>query len=227
MWIYLDQTNTGWQDQFVLHENICVDDKKSADYLIYVVTGAATDICVVANAVSDCHKFKYRVLFCNLSKTEEMAIVEKVLDKNNAKVFQSLEEITEFLDEENLTFMTKAEKDEAIYQEVLKAKVELGERRMLLSKIAEKYNVTVWYVTNICQQKEYEKSLQENELYQLVLAAGGNEPLWRTLCRNRIITLDNFKNLDVEKTKRWRNVGEKKFAIFVKMKELLEVKSGS
>lgn len=89
-------------------------EREYCDFVLYVITNAISGVYSIAEAVDDSNKYPEKTIFCNLYSNLEnhtmnnsLKQVEDMLKSNGAKVFHSLEEVANFLNKENETFISK------------------------------------------------------------------------------------------------------------------------
>lgn len=124
--LFLDGTcnNSTWRDKLIsmltcTYFNPVVPDwnktayqeelrqRKSCEYCLYVITPNMTDVYSIAEAVDDSNKRPEKTLFCvldtdtngefNVAQMKSLMAVEKMIRNNGARVFNSLEDIAKFV----------------------------------------------------------------------------------------------------------------------------------
>jgi len=81
--------------------------RQSCDYCLYVITPNMTGVYSIAEVVDDSNKRPEKTLFCvldtdtngefNVAQMKSLIAVEKMVKNNGARVFNSLEDIAEFV----------------------------------------------------------------------------------------------------------------------------------
>jgi hypothetical protein len=84
-----------------------LEKRESCDYILYVITPKMTGVYSIAEVVDDSNKRPERTLFCivdnddNNEFTEHqmksLKMVKNLVRENNARVFETLEDVAEFL----------------------------------------------------------------------------------------------------------------------------------
>lgn len=88
-------------------QKIELEKRESCDYILYVITPKMTGVYSIAEVVDDSNKRPERTLFCvvdnddNNEFTEHqmksIKMVKNLVRENNARVFETLEDVAEFL----------------------------------------------------------------------------------------------------------------------------------
>lgn len=88
-------------------QKIELEKRESCDYILYVITPKMTGVYSIAEVVDDSNKRPERTLFCivdnddNNEFTEHqmksLKMVKNLVRENNARVFETLEDVAEFL----------------------------------------------------------------------------------------------------------------------------------
>jgi len=84
-----------------------VNERQTADYVLYVITSGIKGVYSIAEVIDDCNKRPSKTLFCVLydgiekQMAHSLKAVEQLVKENNVKVFNSLEEIASFLNKCN------------------------------------------------------------------------------------------------------------------------------
>lgn len=116
--------NTTWRDELIKLLNInyfnpVVDDwtpkcmeeeikqRKTCDYVLYVITPKMTGVYSIAEVIDDSNKRPNKTIFCYLKEDDGKSFtdgqiksleqVSKMVQENGAKSFKSLKEIAEYL----------------------------------------------------------------------------------------------------------------------------------
>ena len=124
--LFLDGTcnNSTWRDKLIsmltcTYFNPIVPDwnneayqeelrqRQSCDYCLYVITPNMTGVYSIAEVVDDSNKRPEKTLFCildtdingefNVSQMKSLLAVQNMVKNNGARVFSSLEDIAEFV----------------------------------------------------------------------------------------------------------------------------------
>lgn len=107
---YFNPVVEDWNEEAQKRE---IEERETAKFVLYVITPLMTGVYSIAEVVDDSNKRPESTLFCVLEKDgkkefEKFQIkslnqVKKLVEKNGSKVFDSLEEIADFLNnsEEN------------------------------------------------------------------------------------------------------------------------------
>ena len=84
-----------------------IRQREKCDYCLYVITPKMTGVYSIAEVVSDSYEQPEKTIFCVLPEDEgdtfdeaqirSLIAVEQMIRKNKAKVFNSLEEIADYL----------------------------------------------------------------------------------------------------------------------------------
>lgn len=84
-----------------------LEERENCDYCLYVITPKMTGVYSIAEVTDDSNKRPEKTLFCYLDKDEDYMFdygqlkslenVRKMVERNGAKVFLSLDEIIDFL----------------------------------------------------------------------------------------------------------------------------------
>jgi hypothetical protein len=104
---YFNPVVKDWNEQA---QKLELEKRESCDYVLYVITPKMTGIYSIAEAVDDSNKQPEKTLFCVLSKDGEdeftkhqnksLEMTKKMISKNGGKVFETLAEIAEYLNEQ-------------------------------------------------------------------------------------------------------------------------------
>lgn len=97
-------------DKWEYNENIKNEKKRQmdeCDYLVYVITPKQTGFTAIASAVDYSNKVPKKIIFCVLyeyenekfegHKLESIKSVLDIIEENNCKIFESLDQIADFL----------------------------------------------------------------------------------------------------------------------------------
>lgn len=112
---YFNPVVDDWNEESQKREEI---EKKNSQHNLYVITPLMTGVFSIAEAVDDSNKFPQKTLFCVLEKDEDKEFekfqikslnsVKKMIKENKGKVFDSLDEIADYLNNyEEITKMKK------------------------------------------------------------------------------------------------------------------------
>ena len=101
---YFNPVVEDWTEECYLEE---LQQRKSCDYCLYVITPNMTGVYSIAEVVDDSNKRPKKTLFCildtdingefNVSQMKSLSAVQKMIVNNGGKSFISLEEIANFL----------------------------------------------------------------------------------------------------------------------------------
>lgn len=107
---YFNPVVEDWNEEAQKRE---IEERETAKFVLYVITPLMTGVYSIAEVVDDSNKRPESTLFCVLEKDgkkefekfqmKSLNQVKKLVEKNGSKVFGSLEEIADFLNnsEEN------------------------------------------------------------------------------------------------------------------------------
>lgn len=101
---YYNPIVENWSEEDRLRE---VHERETSDYVLYGITNGIKGVYSIAEVVDDSNKRPEKTLFLNLYKEDERSFtkqmrhslkaVENLLKSNGVKVFNSIEEVSEFL----------------------------------------------------------------------------------------------------------------------------------
>lgn len=104
---YFDPVVKDWNEEAQKKE---IEKRQTCDFVLYVITPKMTGVYSIAEVVDDSNKRPKKTLFCVLNKdgddeftkhqTKSLEMTKKMVKENGAKVFESLAEIAEFLNEQ-------------------------------------------------------------------------------------------------------------------------------
>lgn len=100
---YYNPIVKNWNENNRLRE---VKERETSDYVLYVITNRIKGVYSIAEVVDDSNKRPEKTLFCVLydgverKMAHSLKAVENLLIENGVKIFHSLEEIAEFLNNE-------------------------------------------------------------------------------------------------------------------------------
>ena len=88
-------------------QKIELEKRESCDYILYVITPKMTGVYSIAEVVDDSNKRPERTLFCVVNNDDNneftehqmksLKMVKNLVRENNARVFETLEDVAEFL----------------------------------------------------------------------------------------------------------------------------------
>ena len=101
---YFNPVVANWNEEAQKKE---IEQRETAAFVLYVITPLMTGVYSIAEVVEDSVKRPKKTLFCVLEKdddkefekfqTKSLSQVKKMVEKNGAKVFENLDEISDFL----------------------------------------------------------------------------------------------------------------------------------
>ena len=101
---YYNPIVENWSEEDRLRE---VHERETSDYVLYGITNGIKGVYSIAEVVDDSNKRPEKTLFLNLYKEDDRAFtkqmnhslkaVENLLKSNGVKVFNSIEDVAEFL----------------------------------------------------------------------------------------------------------------------------------
>lgn len=105
---YYNPVVKNWTEEDRLRE---VEERKTADYILYVITNGIKGVYSIAEVVDDANKRPEKTLFLNLYNKDKdfphkddyrrmaqsLKAVENLLKENKVKCFSSLEQVANFL----------------------------------------------------------------------------------------------------------------------------------
>ena len=101
---YYNPIVENWSEEDRLRE---VHERETSDYVLYGITNGIKGVYSIAEVVDDSNKRPEKTLFLNLYKEDDryftkqmnhsLKAVENLLESNGVKVFNSIEEVSEFL----------------------------------------------------------------------------------------------------------------------------------
>lgn len=101
---YYNPIVENWSEEDRLRE---VHERETSDYVLYGITNGIKGVYSIAEVVDDSNKRPEKTLFLNLYKEDDryftkqmnhsLKAVENLLKSNGVKVFNSIEEVSEFL----------------------------------------------------------------------------------------------------------------------------------
>src|SRR5690554_5340172 len=80
-----------------------IEEREKADFVLYVITKEMTGVYSIAEVVDDSNKRPETTLFCvlkegfNEGQLRSLSMVSQLVRRNGAKVFETLEEIADYL----------------------------------------------------------------------------------------------------------------------------------
>lgn len=98
---YYNPIVKGWNESIRQKE---VYEREHADFVLYTITDNMKGVYSIAEVVDDSNKRPEKTIFCNLytkeaGMTHSLKAVENLLISNGVKVFHSLREVADFLNE--------------------------------------------------------------------------------------------------------------------------------
>ena len=103
---YFNPIVKDWNEEAQKQE---IKKRKSCDYVLYVITPKMIGTYSIAEAVDDSNKRPEKTLFCVLEKDDKekfnehqiksLDMVKKMIKDNGGKVFETLDEVAEFLNQ--------------------------------------------------------------------------------------------------------------------------------
>lgn len=98
-----------WDEEHRLRE---VQERETSDFVLYVITDGIVGVYSIAEVVDDSNKRPEKTLFCNLFResgdaedrafNHSLKAVQRLLESNGVKCFDSLESIAVFLNNTSL-----------------------------------------------------------------------------------------------------------------------------
>lgn len=101
---YFNPVVENWTDEAYQRE---LHERKSSDFCLYVITPKMTGFYSIAEVVDDSNKRPERTIYCMMDNDDDakftphqiksLKAVGKMVEKNGAKWFKTLDEVVEFL----------------------------------------------------------------------------------------------------------------------------------
>lgn len=101
---YFNPVVDDWNEAAQLRE---LQERHASDFLLYTITNDMAGIYSIAEVVDDSNKRSRKTIFCNLyrnngtqesnSMSNSLYAVERLLRRNNVKIFHSLDNVADYL----------------------------------------------------------------------------------------------------------------------------------